>query len=101
MRVRVTEGRGLKKGRASSDALGARVHELAGANALTCDQFDPYSKQPELKHAGGPNRAPGAALSAGLGGIARSERSLPLFQASTRLLAEVPYATVLYGRKRH
>ena len=52
MVVRVAERAGLKKGRAWMPMhWGSQFMNSPGANALACDATDPYSKQPELKHA--------------------------------------------------
>ncbi len=50
--VRVAERPGLKKGRAWMPMhWGSQFMNSPGVNALACDATDPYSKQPELKHA--------------------------------------------------
>ena len=50
--VRVAERPGLKKGRAWMPMhWGSQFMNSAGANAVACDAVDPYSQQPELKHA--------------------------------------------------
>jgi assimilatory nitrate reductase catalytic subunit len=50
--VRVSEGAGLKRGRAWLPMhWGNRFMNSAGVNALTISACDPYSQQPELKHA--------------------------------------------------
>ncbi|MCE1183575.1 MAG: molybdopterin-dependent oxidoreductase [Rhodocyclales bacterium] len=102
MRVRVTEGSGLKKGRAWMPMhWGSQFMNSAGANALTCDQFDPYSKQPELKHAA--VQIVRLELPYPLALVRRcanQSEALQLLQQARACLAEFPYATVgLYGRK--
>jgi assimilatory nitrate reductase catalytic subunit len=52
MTVRVSEGEGLKKGRAWMPMhWGNQFMNSPGANAVASDATDPFSKQPELKHA--------------------------------------------------
>ena len=103
MTVRVSEGSGLKKGRAWMPMhWGNQFMNSPGANAVACDATDPYSMQPELKHA--------AVQIAKLKlpyplAVVRScdsqEEALELMQRVRVLLASYPYATVnLYGRKR-
>jgi len=103
MTVRVSEGAGLKKGRAWMPMhWGNQFMNSPGANAVACDATDPYSLQPELKHA--------AVQIAKLKlpyplAVVRScdsqAEALELMQRVRVLLASYPYATVnLYGRKR-
>jgi assimilatory nitrate reductase catalytic subunit len=52
MTVRVSRGEGLKKGRAWMPMhWGNQFMNSPGANAVASDATDPFSKQPELKHA--------------------------------------------------
>jgi assimilatory nitrate reductase catalytic subunit len=53
MIVRVAERAGLKKGGRAWMPMhwGSQFMNSPGANALACDAIDPYSMQPELKHA--------------------------------------------------
>lgn len=73
----------------------------AGANALTPDATDPYSKQPELKHAAVQVRKldlpyPIAVVRA----CANREEALVLLEKARTLLASQAHSTVgLYGRK--
>lgn len=103
MSVRIVERSGLKKGRAWMPMhWGEQFMNSPGANALACDAVDPYSKQPELKHA--------AVQIAKLDlpyplVIIRScdhqAQALELLQRARATLQVFPYATLgLYGRKR-
>ena len=103
MIVRIAETSGLKKGRAWIPMhWGNQFMNSAGANAVACDAIDPYSMQPELKHA--------AVQIAKLHlpyplAVVRScdsqTEALELLQRARAILNQYPYATVnLYGRKR-
>lgn len=100
--VRIAEKAGLAKGRAWMPMhWGNQFLNSPGVNALACDATDPYSKQPELKH---------AAVQ-----IARFDlpypiviirrcasqiEALELLQRARDCLPQFPYANVgLYGRK--
>ena len=102
MLVRVAHRPGLAKGRAWMPMhWGSQFMNTPGANALASDATDPYSKQPELKHAAV------QIMHAGLGypiavvrRCADVEEALALQAAARTLLSGFPYATVaLYGRK--
>jgi assimilatory nitrate reductase catalytic subunit len=103
MTVRIIERPGLKKGRAWMPMhWGNQFMNSAGANAVASDATDPYSKQPELKHA--------AVQIAKLDlpyplAVVRScgsqTEALELQQQVRRMLVIFPYATLnLYGRTR-
>jgi assimilatory nitrate reductase catalytic subunit len=100
--VRVLQGEGLARGRAWLPMhWGSRFMNSPGVNALTLAATDPYSQQPELKHAAvaiekAPLPWPLIVLrKAGEGALA----ALPLLEKARTLLADFPYATVgLYGR---
>ena len=52
LRVRVTSGNGLQRGRAWMPMhWGSKFMNSPGVNVVSCDAVDPYSQQPELKHA--------------------------------------------------
>jgi len=100
--VRVVEGEGLKRGRAWMPMhWGSQFMNSAGANAVACDVIDPYSQQPELKHAA--VQVEKLDLPYPLAILRRCESqgaALALLQEARRLLADFPFATVnLYGRK--
>ncbi|RIX47002.1 MAG: nitrate reductase [Rhodocyclales bacterium GT-UBC] len=100
--VRVIEGEGLKRGRAWMPMhWGSQFMNSAGANALTCDVIDPYSQQPELKHAAiQVDKLDLPYPLAILRRCANQAAALELLQAARVLLSEFPFATVnLYGRK--
>ncbi len=106
--VRVQESAGLERGRAWLPMhWGNRFMNSAGANALTLSATDPYSAQPELKHAavsiekaGLPwqlavLRKAGEGRFAALQLLERARALLPEFSE----FPELAYATVgLYGR---
>ncbi len=103
MVVRVAERGGLAKGRSWMPMhWGNRFMNTPGANALACDATDPYSKQPELKHAA--VQVAKLDLPYPLAVIRRcasQSEALELMQSARRSLAAFPYASVgLYGRKR-
>lgn len=101
--VRVSERAGLKKGRAWMPMhWGNQFMNSAGANAVACDAIDPYSLQPELKHAA--VQIAKFDLPYPLA-VVRScdtqSEALELLQRARLLLTAYPYASVnLYGRKR-
>lgn len=100
--VRVAEHAGLKKGRAWMPMhWGSQFMSSPGANALASDAIDPFSMQPELKH---------AAVQivkldlpyplAILRRCANQAEALTLLQQAKPLLLRFPYATLsLYGRR--
>ncbi len=100
--VRTSQGAGLVRGRAWLPMhWGSRFMNSPGVNALTLSATDPYSQQPELKHAA--VNIEKADLpwqlvvlrKAGEGELA----ALPLLEKARQLLPEFAYATVgLYGR---
>jgi assimilatory nitrate reductase catalytic subunit len=101
-RVRVVEGEGLKRGRAWMPMhWGNQFMNSAGANAVACDVIDPYSQQPELKHAA--VQVEKLDLPYPLAILRRcesQEAALTLLQAARALLVDFAFATVsLYGRK--
>jgi len=100
--VRISDGVGLKKGQAWMPMhWGSQFMNSPGANALACDVFDPYSMQPELKHAA----VQIAKLDlpyplAVLRRCASQAEALELMQRARDSLTAYPYATLgLYGRK--
>ncbi|MGE5493201.1 MAG: molybdopterin-dependent oxidoreductase [Actinomycetota bacterium] len=99
--VRVVEGEGLQRGRAWLPMhWGSRFMGTPGANALTPDAFDPYSFQPELKHAA--VQVEKADLPHPLAVVRRCAdvgEALALKERAQHLLADFPYAVLsLYGR---
>jgi assimilatory nitrate reductase catalytic subunit len=101
MVVRVTERAGLAKGRAWMPMhWGNQFMSTPGANALACDATDPYSKQPELKHAA--VQIEKSELSYPLTVIRRCadvSAALHMLQAARVLLPAFGYASIgLYGR---
>ncbi|PKO94165.1 MAG: nitrate reductase, partial [Betaproteobacteria bacterium HGW-Betaproteobacteria-10] len=101
--VRVSERAGLKKGRAWLPMhWGNQFINSPGANAVACSAIDPYSQQPELKHAA----VQIAKLDlpyplAVLRSCDSQSEALELLQRARSLLTAYPYASVsLYGRKR-
>ena len=103
MIVRIAERPGLKKGRAWMPMhWGNQFMNSAGANAVACDAIDPYSMQPELKHAAVQIAKlhlpyPMAVVRS----CASQTEALELLQRARAILQQYPYATVnLYGRKR-
>ena len=101
MIVRVAERAGLAKGRAWMPMhWGSQFMSTPGANALACDAIDPYSKQPELKHAA--VQIEKSDLSYPLTVIRRCadvSAALDMLQAARGLLPAFGYASVgLYGR---
>jgi assimilatory nitrate reductase catalytic subunit len=103
MIVRVAERAGLAKGRAWMPMhWGNQFMTTPGANALACDATDPYSKQPELKHAA--VQIEKINLPYPLAVVRRcadQSAALELLQQARATLADYPYATVgLYGRQQ-
>ncbi|MBP8195240.1 MAG: (2Fe-2S)-binding protein, partial [Azonexus sp.] len=100
--VRVAERPGLKKGRAWMPMhWGSQFMNSPGVNALACDATDPYSKQPELKHAAVQiARVDLPWPLAILRRCADQGEALALLDAARTKLADYPYATIgLYGRQ--
>ena len=100
--VRVVERAGLTKGRAWMPMhWGNQFMNSAGFNAISCDATDPYSRQPELKHAA--VQISKLDLPYPVAVVRRCEdqsEALALLATARTLLNEFPYATVgLYGRK--
>ncbi len=101
--LRVAETAGLKKGRAWLPMhWGSQYMNSAGFNALACDAIDPYSNQPELKHAAVQlTRLDLPYPIAVIRRCAAQNEALELLQKARRLLPDFAYASVgLYGRKR-
>ena len=99
--VRAEVGAELAKGRAWLPMhWGSRFMNGAGANALTPDATDPYSFQPELKHAA--VQVAKAELPYPLAVVRRcadQAAALELLAAARAFLPRLPYATAtLYGR---
>ncbi|MDP2882532.1 MAG: molybdopterin-dependent oxidoreductase [Azonexus sp.] len=101
MLVRVGERPGLVMGRAWMPMhWGSQFMNTPGANALACDAIDPYSQQPELKHAA--VQISKAELPYPLAVVRRcasQSEALALLQRARSVLTDFPYANVgLYGR---
>ena len=99
--VRVAERPGLQRGRAWMPMhWGSQFMNSPGANAVVGDATDPYSLQPELKHAA--VQIARVDLPYPLAVVRRCaspSAALVLRQAAQAQLARFPYATVgLYGR---
>jgi assimilatory nitrate reductase catalytic subunit len=99
--VRVAEQSGLQRGRAWMPMhWGSQFMNSAGVNVLACDATDPYSKQPELKHA--TVQISKLALPYPLAIIrvcSDQAAALDLMQRARAALTWFPYATLsLYGR---
>ena len=99
--VRVGERPGLKKGRAWMPMhWGSQFMNTPGVNAVVCDATDPYSRQPELKHAA--VQIEKLDLPYPLAIVRRcasQSEALALLQAVRPVLQQYPYATLgLYGR---
>lgn len=102
MVVRVEHRPGLIKGRAWMPMhWGSQFMNSPGVNALACDAIDPYSKQPELKHAAVQiSKVELPYPLAVLRRCASQAEALALLQRARGLLDSFPYATVgLYGRE--
>ncbi len=101
--VRVSERAGLKKGRAWLPMhWGSQFINSPGANAVACNAIDPYSQQPELKHAAVQiTKLDLPYPLTVLRSCDSQSEALELLQRARALLAAYPYASVnLYGRKR-
>jgi assimilatory nitrate reductase catalytic subunit len=101
MTVRVAERDGLQRGRAWMPMhWGSQFMNSPGANAVACDATDPYSLQPELKHAAVQiSRLDLPYPLAIVRRCASREAALNMMQAARPMLAGFPYATLaLYGR---
>lgn len=99
--VRVAERDGLKRGRAWMPMhWGSQFMNSPGANAVASEATDPYSKQPELKHAA--VRVDKLDLPYPLAVLRRcatQDEARLLLDRIRGLLADFPYAAVsLYGR---
>ena len=102
MIVRVSERSGLQKSRAWMPMhWGNQFMNSPGANALASDAIDPYSMQPELKHAAVQiSKLDLPYPLAVLRRCASQSEALTLMQQARSKLMAYPYATVnLYGRK--
>jgi assimilatory nitrate reductase catalytic subunit len=100
--VRVKAGEGLVKGRAWMPMhWGSQFMNSPGVNALACDVVDPFSQQPELKHAAVQvTRVDLPYPLAVLRRCSGQAEALALLDQARALLADFPYATVaLYGRQ--
>lgn len=100
--VRVAEDAALRQGCLWTPMhWGSRFMNSPGANAVVSDAVDPYSMQPELKHAA--VQVERLALDWPLALIRRCadrDEALALLAAVRRQLDDFPYATVgLYGRR--
>ncbi len=99
--VRVTEQAGLQRGRAWMPMhWGSQFMNSPGVNAVACDAIDPWSMQPELKHAA--VQISKMDLPYPLAIVRRcadQADALTLMQRARSKLAAFPYATIgLYGR---
>jgi len=99
--VRVAERPGLQRGRAWMPMhWGSQFMNSAGANAVACDAVDPYSLQPELKHAA--VQIAKVDLPYPLAIVRRYAsrgEALVMMQEARSRMAAFPYATIgLYGR---
>ena len=99
--LRAVAGEGLQRGRAWMPMhWGSRFMSSPGANALTPAATDPYSLQPELKHAA--VQIAKAELTYPLAVVRRcadAGEAMLLMEKAQPLLAAFPYATLgLYGR---
>ncbi len=99
--VRVAERPGLQRGRAWMPMhWGSQFMNSAGANAVACDAIDPYSMQPELKHAA--VQIAKLDLPYPLAIVRRCasrSEALVIMQEARSKMAAFPYATIgLYGR---
>ena len=99
--VRVAERAGLQRGRAWMPMhWGSRFMNSPGVNALACDAIDPYSMQPELKHAAVQIARVDLPYPLAIVRRCASRRAaLVLMHEARAEIAAFPYATVgLYGR---
>ncbi len=102
LRVRVAERSGLQKGRVWLPMhWGSQFMNSPGANAVVSDAVDPYSMQPELKHAAVQiSKLDLPYPLAVLRRCASRSAALALIQRARLSLTAYPYATVgLYGRQ--
>ena len=100
--VRVEAGTGLAKGRAWMPMhWGSQFMSSPGVNALNCDAIDPYSRQPELKHAAVQiHRAQLDYPVAVLRHCATPDEALDMLQRARQLLSAFPYATLaMHGQR--
>ncbi len=100
--VRARPGEALVRGRAWMPMhWGSQFMSSAGANALTTSATDPYSQQPELKHAAvtiGKADLPWQLVILRKAGEGELD-ALPMLEKARSLLPEFDYASVgLYGR---
>ena len=81
---------------------GSQFMNSPGVNALACDATDPYSKQPELKHAAVQIEKLDLPYPLAVVRSCDSQpEALEMMQRARALLADFPYATLgLYGRQR-
>ena len=103
LRVRVRRGDGLRRGCAWLPMhWGSRFMNSPGANAVVCDAVDPWSQQPELKHAAVEiERLDLPYPLAVIRRCADRDEALALLGAARPLLAEFPYATLaLHGQQQ-
>lgn len=103
MVVRIADRPGLKRGRAWMPMhWGNQFMNSAGVNAVACDAIDPYSLQPELKHAAVQIEKLDLPYPLAILRSCDSQaEALALIQQARALLATYPYATVgLFGRQR-
>ena len=101
MTVRVAERAGLQRGRAWMPMhWGSQFMNSPGVNAVACDATDPYSLQPELKHAAVQiSRLDLPYPLAIVRRCASRAEALNMMQDARPMLAGFPYATLaLYGR---
>ncbi len=99
--VRIAEQAGLKRGRAWMPMhWGSQFMNSAGVNALACDATDPYSKQPELKHAAVQIAKLDLPYPLAILRVCPDQESaLELMQRARQALPRFAYATLnLYGR---
>ena len=99
--VRVAERPGLQRGRAWMPMhWGSQFMNSPGVNAVTCDAVDPYSQQPELKHAAVHIARVDLPYPLAIVRCCVSPReALAMMQKVRPRLVAFPYATLgLYGR---
>jgi len=99
--VRVAEQAGLQRGRAWMPMhWGSQFMNSPGINAVACDAIDPWSMQPELKHAAVQiSRMDLPYPLAIVRRCANQADALTLMQRARSKLVAFPYATIgLYGR---
>jgi assimilatory nitrate reductase catalytic subunit len=101
MVVRITDRPGLKRGRAWMPMhWGSQFMNTPGVNAVTSEAIDPYSMQPELKHAAVQIEKLDLSYPVAVLRSCESQAdALDLIQRARSLLPQFPYATLgLYGR---